>query len=254
MVNLHVQRGKGKPLADASINRYRVTLSAVFQRAIKNEKLSDNPVRGTSQRKVRNSVIRWLRAEEEQAIRSAIQNRIDQFTEQGMLLTANHWRHHLCEFIISLKTGMRKGEQYGLTWPDVDFRLKQIHVRESKNGMERYIPMLDEVVWAFKTIKALQMTRKDRAVDKPNEAPDDSCFALGDPKKWWAATLKEAKVKKYRWHDNRHSFCSRLVQAGKSLKVVQELAGHRDIKMTARYAHLDHQSKRHALEDAFKAA
>ncbi|WP_433972803.1 tyrosine-type recombinase/integrase [Tunturiibacter lichenicola] len=45
--------------------------------------------------------------------------------------------------------------------------------------------------------------------------------------------LNEAKVKKYRWHDNRHTFCSSLVQAGKSLKVVQELAGHRDIKMTA---------------------
>jgi len=65
--------------------------------------------------------------------------------------------------------------------------------------------------------------------------------------------LKEAKVKNYRWHDNQHSFCSRLVQAGKSLKVVQELAGHRDIKVTARYAHLDHQSKRAAMEDAFAA-
>jgi site-specific recombinase XerD len=44
------------------------------------------------------------------------------------------------------------------------------------------------------------------------------------------------------------------VQAGKSLKVVQELAGHRDIKITALYAHLDQESKREALEAAFKVA
>ena len=98
------------------------------------------------------------------------------------------------------------------------------------------------------------MKRKDRSEDQPNESPKDCCFALADPKKWWKAVLKDAKVKKYRWHDNRHTFCSRLVQAGKSLKVVQELAGHRDIKMTARYAHLDQESKREALEDAFRAA
>jgi integrase len=114
--------------------------------------------------------------------------------------------------------------------------------------------MLPEVVDAFKTLKGMGLKRKDRAEGQPNESPKDVCFALADPKKWWAAVLKEAKVKKYRWHDNRHTFCSRLVQAGKSLKVVQELAGHRDIKMTARYAHLDQESKREALEDAFKAA
>jgi site-specific recombinase XerD len=44
-----------------------------------------------------------------------------------------------------------------------------------------------------------------------------------------------------------------MVQAGKNLKVVQELAGHRDIKMSARYAHLDQGFKSEALEDAFEA-
>lgn len=253
LTNGHAQRGSGKPLADASVNRYRVMLSAVYKRGIKNEKVTDNPVKGTSQRKLKNSVIRWLKPEEEKAIRAAIQRRVDTATDEGRTDYAKHQRHHLCEFIVSLKTGMRAGEQYGLEWPDVDLKHKQIHVKESKNGTERYIPMLPEVVDSFKLLKSMALNRKDRAEDQPNESSKDSCFALADPKKWWAAVLKEAKVKKYRWHDNRHTFCSRLVQAGKGLKVVQELAGHRDIKMTARYAHLDQQSKREALEDAFKA-
>jgi len=254
LTNGHVQRGQGRLLSDASVNRYRVMLSAVYKRGIKNEKVADNPVRGTSQRKLSNNVIRWLRSDEELRIRAVIQTRIDDYLEADMPLMAAHWKHHFCEFVISLQSGMRKGEQYGLQWPEVNMKMKQIHVSESKNGTERYIPMLPEVVKAFQTLKTLQLSRKARSEFQPNESPEDSCFALADPKKWWASVLKEAKVKNYRWHDNRHSFCSKLVQAGKSLKVVQELAGHRDIKMTARYAHLDHRSKREALEDAFKAA
>ena len=36
----------------------------------------------------------------------------------------------------------------------------------------------------------------------------------------------------------RHTFISRLVQAGRPLPEVAALAGHRDIRMTMRYAHL----------------
>ena len=254
LTNGHVQRGQGRLLSDASVNRYRVMLSAVFKRGLKNEKVSENPVKGTSQRKLRNSVIRWLRSDEEKRIRDVIQKRIDDYLKAEMPLMAAHWKHHLCEFIVSLQTGMRKGEQYGLQWPEVNMKLRQIHVSESKNGTERYIPMLPEVFNAFRVLKTLSLSRKARSESQPNHSPEDCCFALADPKKWWASVLAEAKVKNYRWHDNRHSFCSKLVQAGKSLKVVQELAGHRDIKMTARYAHLDQRSKREALEDAFKAA
>ena len=39
-------------------------------------------------------------------------------------------------------------------------------------------------------------------------------------------------------HTLRDTFISRLVQAGRPLPEVAALAGHRDIKMTLRYAHL----------------
>ena len=221
-----------------------VTISSIYKRGIRNEKVIENPVKGTSQRKLKNGVIRWLKSDEESRIRAAIQKRIEAAEEEEHFDYANRQRHHLYEFIISIQTGMRKGEQYGLTEPDVDFKHKQIHVAESKNGTERYIPMLPEVIDAFRGLKFMKLTRKDRAEDSPNQSSTDCCFALEDNKGWWKQVLKEAKVKNYRWHDNRHTFCSRLVQAGKSLKVVQELAGHRDIKMKARYAHLDQGSKR----------
>jgi site-specific recombinase XerD len=50
--------------------------------------------------------------------------------------------------------------------------------------------------------------------------------------------VKEAGVRLIRLHDLRHSFASQLVSAGVNLRVVQDLLGHADIKMTMRYAHL----------------
>lgn len=45
----------------------------------------------------------------------------------------------------------------------------------------------------------------------------------------------------------RHTFVSRLVQAGVSLPEVAALAGHRDIRMTMRYAHLAPQHLRNSI-------
>ncbi|WP_084080804.1 tyrosine-type recombinase/integrase [Edaphobacter aggregans] len=49
------------------------------------------------------------------------------------------------------------------------------------------------------------------------------------------------------WHLLRHTFISRLVMAGVDLRTVQELAGHKDIKMTIRYAHLAPEHKLNAV-------
>ncbi|MGE4096024.1 MAG: tyrosine-type recombinase/integrase, partial [Candidatus Binatia bacterium] len=49
-------------------------------------------------------------------------------------------------------------------------------------------------------------------------------------------------------HTLRHTFASRLIMAGVDLRTVQELLGHKDIKMTLRYAHLTPNHKRAAIE------
>jgi site-specific recombinase XerD len=68
------------------------------------------------------------------------------------------------------------------------------------------------------------------------------------PRKWWEAAISKAGIQDYRWHDNRHTFCSRLAMRGTNLKVIQTLAGHKTLAMTARYAHLDDASLRVAVD------
>ena len=43
-------------------------------------------------------------------------------------------RHSLCELDVALGTGMRKGEQYGLKWTDVDFDQRVVTLQDTRNG------------------------------------------------------------------------------------------------------------------------
>jgi integrase len=52
----------------------------------------------------------------------------------------------------------------------------------------------------------------------------------------------------FRWHDLRYTFISRLVMKDVNLRTVHELAGHKTISMTTRYAHLAPEHNQAAIE------
>ena len=150
-----------------------------------------------------------------------------------------HMIHRQCEFDVALYSGMREAEQYDLVWPDVTFEIKECTARHTKNGTSRQVHLTKKAVKVLRTIQALGLGRERRAMDIPNPSEPDVVFDIRDNKNWWGSVMRRAKVKKFRWHDLRHTFCSRLAQRGVSLKVIQGLAGHKTIQMSARYAHLN---------------
>jgi integrase len=69
----------------------------------------------------------------------------------------------------------------------------------------------------------------------------------------WATALNRAGLRRVRVHDLRHSFASCAIGAGVSLYVVGKLLGHRKADTTSRYAHLERDAARAALDKVAKA-
>jgi site-specific recombinase XerD len=60
--------------------------------------------------------------------------------------------------------------------------------------------------------------------------------------------VKRVGIAHVRFHDLRHTFASHLVMGGVDIRTVQELLGHKDIRVTMRYAHLAPDHMRNAVK------
>lgn len=70
----------------------------------------------------------------------------------------------------------------------------------------------------------------------PNSPPLTA--PVQDVKNAFHRALELAQIQDFTWHDLRHTFASRLIMKGASLRSVAELLGHRGLRMVLRYAHL----------------
>ncbi len=109
------------------------------------------------------------------------------------------------------------------------------------------------------TVRTIELT--DRALKILKRRPKDPFAMISDEelrKAWNFGKIKMGLQgdKQFVFHITRHTFASRLVQSGIGIQIVQELLGHKTIKMTLRYAHLAPHNKteaRMALERSDKS-
>ena len=209
-------------LTKTTINRYRGTISMIFQEAIRNGKAKANPARLVRLHREDNSRVRFITYPEEAVIRAVIRERCP---------------IHEPELTLALETGMRRGELYSLDWDRVDLVRRQLHLLKTKNGTARV------VILTAAAVSALEELQKRRNPDSPKVCLTRYGEPMVSPRAWFELVMEEAIKKNsslmdITWHIFRHTYISRLVMAGVDLRTVQELAGHKDIKMTVRYAHL----------------
>ena len=231
----------------ATVNRYKVTLSSIYRYGRQRDKVQVNPAREVAQQRLSNGIIRYLKPEEEKRLRTVLQKAVDACGPQHEQ-RQKRLQHRIYELDVALGTGMRKGEQYGLCWSDIDFDRRVITLRDTKNGSSRTVPMIDDVLNAFKQLKKLSLERKDRARSTdPMPRRTTWCSGLRTTRSGGRLPSKRRRFRRSVGMILRHTFCSRLAQAGVSLKVIQEAAGHKTIQMTARYAHMDHTTLQNAM-------
>jgi integrase len=138
--------------------------------------------------------------------------------------------------LLSMNTGLRLGELVSLRWANIDFQgaLLTVEGNTAKSEQTRHVPLNTEAV------DVLTRWRKQ-------QTDTERVFPIARFKTAWTAILERAHISKFRWHDLRHHFASRLVQAGVPLNTVRELLGHGSLAMTLRYAHLAPDQKINAV-------
>jgi integrase len=207
-----IEKWKGKrkeKVKPATVNRELALVKSLFSKAVEWGKIKESPAKKVKFLKLKGSDrrVKFLMADEVQKLISNCSNKIRPVV------------------IIALNTGMRRSELLGLRWDQVNFEQGILTLLDTKNNDRRDIPMNETVK---NTLRAIER-RGPYIFD--GITPQIIKYGFSD------ARIKAGRPD-LRFHDLRHCFASGLVMEGVDLNTTRELLGHRDLKMTLRYAHL----------------
>ena len=200
-------------------------MSLCYKLGMANGLVTVNPARMVRQRRENGARLRFLTRDEYKKLCDVIRQRCPE---------------HLEEFVVSVHSGMRLGEQYSCYWSQVDLERRMIRLTETKNGSARTVHLDSDALTAIKSLKTVGR--------KPTDHVFNSESSRHDTRGWFVPCLAQAGITGYVWHCNRHTFCSWLAMAGASIKEIQELAGHKTITISAQYAHLSPDHKLSVIE------
>jgi integrase len=147
----------------ATVLRDLFTLSSVLRRAVKAGELEENPVRRVDKPRIdRRGKVRFLDQAEESRLREAMKardadmqnlrtvaNKRHQKRHEKLLPPLTHFGDHLTPAVLlSMNTGLRRGEVLKLRWSSVDFnrRLLTVEGRNAKNRQTRHVPLNEEAM------------------------------------------------------------------------------------------------------------
>jgi integrase len=177
---------------------------------------------------------------------------------------------------VALGTCMRYSEIRLLRWNQIDFDRNELRVGRSKteHGEGRVIPLSQRVG------TVLEFWAERFPHRKPNEClfpferyggkGKDDAFGfsgsvaydtdpskpVGDWKEGWEAAKKRAGVT-CRFHDLRHTGCTRMLEAGVPFSVVSEIMGwsaSTAVRMMKRYGHIGQSARRDAVDKLASAS
>jgi len=246
-------------LAKRTVNRDLQRLSSVLSQAVVDKIILHHPLKGGGVKPLKydkKKVPRFLKPQEEEALRSALFNReermraerasfldnktISQTRKVLPRLEGDYFDYLRVMVLLALNCGMRRSELFNLRWADVNFTANMITVEGednedgdgSKSSQSRPIPLNTEA------LRVLTGWHKRHPNADGLVFPSAGGERFNNVNKSWGAVRKEANLNNFNFHHLRHTFASHLVQKGVPLNTVRELMGHSDISTTMIYAHL----------------
>jgi len=223
-----VYRRRATKKSPSTVNRYHVALSAVFSWAIRKRRVArgfENPCRKVERQREAPGVVRFLSNEERQRLLDAVR--------------ASRWPRLYLLVLLAITTGARRGELTALRWSDIDFERAEAHVPFSKNGEPKVLPLVPAVLEELQRFHGEDRERfkigtPSMLVFHSRRRPD----VVYTFEETWREALSASQVRRFRFHDLRHTCASYLAQSGASLLEIADVLGHRQLAMTKRYSHL----------------
>jgi len=215
------RRLRNKSIKDATVNRDLSVLRHILYWAVDEQLLAANPLARLRMARERRTKRQVLSVAEEQAL----------------LAAAND--HLLVMITLALDTGMRRGEITSQRWDDIDFSRNLLSVTHSKTpeGESREIPLtkrLRDLLLPDRRMTGLVVDYCGRPVHTVKRA--------------WKTALKNGCLRHVRFHDLRHTFNTRLMEAGVLQEIRMALMGHSSGKSVhSIYTHIELPVMREAI-------
>jgi len=243
---------KARELSGSTIRNIYAILSALFNDAIREKKISENPLTLVSRPKRTRTEARYLTAAE---VRSVLEN-------------AQNLRYRTALQLIAA-TGLRRGEALALRWGDIDLSGRSLRVRatlaRTKMGLNvtppktesahRQVPLTDAMVEVLKFHRIAQDQEKaaggNKYIDKGFVFATETGEPV-DPRNLFRALItaaRKAGISDIGLHTLRHSAATTMLEAGIPIHVVSRIIGHSGINITVDvYGHVSDEASRSAIE------
>ena len=213
------------------VNRYMAWLRHVLNLAVRDGRLSSNPVTKLTMYKEPRGKTRFLSPEEEAKLMKALGPRYASWARLALL------------------TGLRQLEQFSLRWHYIDLEGGLITLPDTKAGEVQYVPLNEE---AKTILRGWQIAQMEAGGCSPWVFPSDRGDTHVNPTNFyhrvWMPSVKRASIAWCTWHDLRHTFASRLAMSGKSDGTIASLLRHSTTTLVKRYAHRSPSYLKDAIE------
>ncbi len=158
-----------------------------------------------------------------------------------LLLAAAELPWHRCLVVLLLATGIRRSEAVHISLEDVDLTNRQLLVH-GKGAKQRIVPLTRQAVAAIQHYLPHRPTTQSRRLFVNSRGQPIRGHVINGA---LDEMLKEAGLagQGITPHKLRHTFATQLIRKGVDVRTVQELLGHADLGMTARYLHSDVRTK-----------
>jgi site-specific recombinase XerD len=132
-------------------------------------------------------------------------------------------------------SGLRVSEVCALRIEDIDSGRMQIHIRQSKNSKDRYVPLSKHVLRGLKKYYIAERPQTFLFPGRYQGRP----IVIGTVAEIVRQAAQAAGIRKHvTTHVLRHSYATHLLEMGMNILRVSKLLGHSDIDSTMVYLHV----------------